>query len=668
MAPSKVSTVLKTYNLAAADVQKKFFLVDSEESAMAIAANNQGAVYVSLSDGSSVTDWTASKGVGNWTGEDENTPLVDKAKVYVAFSPVTMNYPKTTKFLKELSKEIAARGGGMQILTVPNGETVSSIAQKHLDLVAAMTPSDEELAAHAEDDMTDAEKLLQIAKADFNFHWSDEDGGFLTLKSGPKFAYVVSGGTPNLKNYLIAKFGDRYAAKVPSRTMVGDTMAMLEALCDMSDSRVRKLSIRASKSPTTGRVWIDLGRRDGLLVCINHMGWETSYEADPDVFFKRTDMVKELPIPMRVNEGDVKTCLNTTLRPHFNISDAEWPMVVAWMVTQVVPDYSAPVAMFLGESGSGKTTATSILSTVLENVTDNGALMPDGKDNLAVTISQEKISIWNNVSKISAATSDDICQYIDGASYRKRKLHSNNDVVSMTLEPSILLNGISFDEDLRPDLKTRSIVFNMKRMGTPTGSINDIVANMKKEHAAILGALYTLVSQVMRKMPETQLPDGGSRMAEYLKTIIIIDDLWDLGGMTLANYTKSSSEMSHESLESPIFKILHDQVVREENLVDGVYIRTFTNEELITLFNSFSLSTGNDSIILMDLALKTARKMTSYLNRNITDWKKFGIDFTDHGNTMVDGVRATRKTFVFDYSKSGGVWLHHNEIKAKQKF
>lgn len=676
MAQPKVVTQLTGFGEGFGDIQKQFWIVDNETDARILEDKTHQAIYVNLSDGSPITDWTAAKGTGNWdagmNGEDDSIPMVKMTKAYVAFRPQTMKNAKALKFIDALRDELIARGGGLKVLTVPNGQTVGELAQKHFGeyLIAAMTPEEEgdEDGAKEDKELTDADKLLMIAKADFNFHWSDEDGGFLTLKKGPQFAYIVSGGTPSLRNYLVNAYLDKYGAKVPSRTMVSDAMNALEALCDASDSRVRKLSIRAARSLLTNKVWIDLGRLDGLCISISAEGLAASVISDPDVFFKRTDQVKELPVPSKVSFGDAQDVLKSKLRPYFNISDEEWPMVCAWMVTQIVPDFSAPVAMFLGKSGSGKTTATSILSTILENVKDNGALMPEGKDNLAVTISQEKISIWNNVSKIGAQTSDDICQYIDGASYRKRKLHSNNDVVSMTLEPSILLNGISFEEDLRADLKTRSVIFNMAVMEGATGSIDDIINEVKKNHADILGAIYTLCVQVFKEFPDAVLPEGGSRMAEYLKTILIIDKLWGLGDTTYKRYMKSSSEMSVESIELGVFKALHRQIVKEENLKEGIYEATFTNDEIIGFLSDYSTSDFFGTRVgmeLMDLKLDNAKKMTAYLNRHITDWNKFGISYIDHGNTMVDGVRATRKSFYFDYAKSEYTWDNHIEAERK---
>lgn len=671
--PAKVSVTLKPQKIELAGMMKKFFIVDSDLDASLLGKNNHAAIAVGFSDGSSLSEWTPSKGVGNWGDDNDDVPLMNKIKGYVAFSPATMNSPKTQKFIKALREEFIARGAGLEVLKVPNGESVGALSEKHFGdyLYEVLTPPAESGGEGGGDDSeeTDSKRLVRIAKDHFNFHWSDEDGGFLTLKEGPKSAYIVSGGTPSLRNYLISKYLEIYNEDVPSRSMVSDAIAAVEALCDMSDSRVRKLSIRAARS-ATGRVWIDLGRLDGLCVSISSEGLGMSHDTDSDVFFKRTDQVKELPIPAVVQYSDIKDVLYSKLRGGFNISDTEFPMVCAWMVTQIVPDFSAPVAMFLGKSGSGKTTATSILSTILENVTDNGALMPEGKDNLAVTISQEKISIWNNVSKITNQISDDICQYIDGASYRKRKLHSNNDVVSMTLEPSILLNGISFEEDLRADLKTRSVVFNLKTLEAATGSIDDVITDIKKDHAEILGAIYALTALVLKNFSAVQLPPGGSRMAEYLKVILILDKVWDLGEETLNQYTKSSSEMSYDSLSSAVFKRLHADVVKEANLnKDLIYEKIYTNEELIDLFSAYKEGFGtHDWNELLDLKLTTHRKMASYLNRHITDWQKFGVSLVDHGQMMVDGVRKTRKTLLFNPSNNDRAWLNHWELEeAKAK-
>jgi len=655
------------------------WVVGTPADALTLAENNMGAVAITLDNGSPISDWTATKQFGDWTPESTLFNVKGK-KVFVAFDPAVAIQTKTEKFVTEFKKHIGALGGFVEVVKIPAGHTIEEFAKgcgsqdnllERLDKAsknaAAVVDTSQGGGHHDGDDTPEADIIFGIAENGFNFHYSVEDGGFLTRKEGPKYAYIVQGGTPSLRNYLINEYRMK-TGKVPTRSAVADTIHALEAVCEQSSSRTRKLAIRSAKSKITGTVWVDLGRQDGQVIGISAEKWGIAAHPDADVFFKRTDEVKELPIPHNVAPADVKATLDNLLRPAFNITDAEFPMVVSWMVAQIMPDYRAPVAMFLGESGSGKTSATSTLSSILEGVVDHGAVMPDGKDNLAVTISQEKISIWNNVSKISNAASDDICQYIDGASYKKRRLHSDSGVVNLTLNPSILLNGISFDGDLRADLKTRSLIFNMATMHGTTASIDQIVGDAMAAHGVILGALYTLCSQVMAGMPNTVIPLGASRMVDYTKTLLIIDNLFGLEGVGFAQYMQSTTAMSVDSLEDPVFETIKRMTVNGAYVqADGTYVRTFTSEELYTAFNTYT-DGGRVGRQLLDLQLDDSRKITAYLKRNVTDWKKFGFGYVDNGSKMVDGVRASRKTFSFDPKQSNDAWMTHMEVAAMQKF
>lgn len=662
-----VKTTLTAYNPAGSAF--KIFFVDTDEAAQALAQEGACAIKVTLSNDESVSTWTPAKGVGDLDGMP---PFQSYVKTYVAFSPALMLSDKTKKFINELRAQIKARGGAsLQELSLEGGTNIEGLIKKHISLDHVLEVisrnSDAQGDHEGGDDVPEADVIFEIAENGFNFHYSVENGGFLTRKDGPQYAYIVQGGTPSLRNLLINEYRQK-TGKVPSRSAVSDTIQALEAACEQSESRTRKLSIRAAKSKITGNIWIDLGRQDGQVIGISAATWGIAPRPDADVFFMRTDEVKELPIPSMVAPADVKTTLDKLLRPAFNISDREFPLVVGWMVAQIMPEYRAPVAMFLGESGSGKTSATSTLSAVLEGVVENGSLMPDGKDNLAVTISQEKISIWNNVSKISNSASDDICQYIDGASYKKRRLHSDSGVVNLTLNPSILLNGISFEADLRADLKTRSLIFNLGTTGQTSKSIDEVVGEAMDAHGIILGALYTLCSQVMAAMPTTVIPLGASRMVDYTKTLLIIDNLFGLEGAAYEQYMKSTAEMSVDSLEDPVFETLKRMTVNGACVRDdGTYSRTFTADELYTALNTYT-NGGRIGRQLLELELNDTRKITAYIKRHVTDWKKFGFSFIDHGSQMVDGVRASRKTFVFDPSNNNDAWMTHEQVAATQPF
>ena len=67
-------------------------------------------------------------------------------------------------------------------------------------------------------------------------------------------------------------------------------------------------------------------------------------------------------------------------------------------------------------------------------------------------------SVWvvgfDNVSKITPALSDALCQLVTGAGYRARELYTDGDAFSLGLKRPVLMNGIG-QAATRPDLLDR---------------------------------------------------------------------------------------------------------------------------------------------------------------------------------------------------------------------
>lgn len=646
------------------------WVVGTTTDAFLLAENNMTAVAVTLDNGTTVSEWTTRHGIGDWTPA---TTLFDVAgkRVIVAFDPMLAVQTKTENFIKEFTKIISALGGVVDVQVIPSGKTLASFAKGCGTQLALMErldkankPADGSApAVTLTGKNSEADIILDIAFELFDFHTSQDEGSFLTLKKGPKVAYVVGGGTPDLRSFLTTEYLKRFKAVAP-KSMVTDAMNAIDSYCKET-SEIKVLSYRNGRSESTGNCWVDLARKDGKMVGINEKGWWIADQPDEDVFFRRSSGLLEMPLPEKSNPAEARKALMEHYRPLFNINDEEFYMVLAWMATHTVADWSAPVAMFLGESGSGKTSATTAVSVVLESITKSGAIMPEKADDIAVTVSAKSISLWNNVSFISKAQSDNICQYIDGSVYEKRKLHSNKDVVELDLNPSILLNGIAFGA-INSDLKTRSIVFNLEPMKARADgkkmSLKEVTQSVVDAHAIILGAVYTLISQILNEVPMIAIPHDGPRMPDYAKAVMAIDKLWDLQGATYQQYMNSLNSLSSEALDDPIFTVLHNIVVRTGNfdIENGVYRKMINNKDLMKAFANPYITTGTGAMERLygteGVEFKNANEMTGAIKRAVTDWKRFGVTFENHRDIMVDGVRGTYKEFIFDPAKSNSTW------------
>lgn len=668
-----VKTKLTEYNLVMIGNRGHLFITDNHDDAKALEAADCAAVVVELDNGTSISNWTNNKGPGEWQDIAYQYSSGVPKNAHIAFTPFALSQDKTKKYLEALRASLSALGFYIEEYAIPNGKTLvdlmgkATTAEHVLDKIKQTIESDSGPAPLTTKD-SEADLVLDIAAELFDFHLSKDEGPFLTLKGGPRVAYITSGGSPNLKSYLTNEYLQRYRSAVP-KVALSDALNVIESIC-RETCDVVDLNYRKAVSAITGTVWFDLGRKDGQMVGINREGWWLSSDPDADVFFKRSSRLHELPLPTKCSQEDAQRILSEDFRQYFNISDEEFPLVPAWMVTHLVKGWQAPVAMFLGESGSGKTSATTAVGVVLEGTDDAGSIMPEKADDIAVTVASKSISLWNNVSFISKAHSDNICQYIDGASYEKRKLHSDNDVVELKLSPSILINGISLGV-LNSDLKTRTVLFQLKPMKPSPNrqkrSLEEVKQDVFNSQSKFLGAVLTLTSQVLNVHRDMFIPEDGPRMPDYARAVKAVDFLWQLDGKVYEEYERSMKSLSSDALDHSLFQIIHNLVVQQENLQeDGTYQLMIGNKDLLHKFQSPYATDRWGSIRNLgseETAFKNTNQMTAALNRAQTDWKHFGIKYENRQDEMIDGVRETRKLFIFDPAKSQSAWKVHEPVK-----
>ncbi len=140
-----------------------------------------------------------------------------------------------------------------------------------------------------------------------------------------------------------------------------------------------------------GGLLLDLGRADGHVVVTTATGWRV-IEQSP-VLFRRTALTGALPDPTR--PGDL-----APLRERLNVNDADWSLVLAWLVAALTPELPHPILALLGEQGTGKSTATRHVAEVLDPSPVPLRPAPRDDDQWAVTASSAWVIGSDNLSGV----------------------------------------------------------------------------------------------------------------------------------------------------------------------------------------------------------------------------------------------------------------------------
>lgn len=635
-------TTLEPFNIGPATVTKKFWLVDSKDSSEALEAQGAGGFFVSIDKGAqSINRWTAGKKFGDW---EEYSYAIKHSTVVVAFSPMVFADKKAKNFIDELKPVLAAAGTGVKVIAVPNGSDLSSLLKKTSveDLIDGDAHSEEQ-----DTRPTDADIMFQQAEEDFTFCRTSAGEYFLLPKNNlPVYAWMVN--DERLRLRLINVFR-KSTGKVPAPSAWVAALDAIKAACAVSET-VKELKVRSAKSGED--YWIDLGTDDGRAVAFNASGYQiwSSVPSDLPFAFRRTSAVLPLPVPAPVAEADTKITLQKLLKTFVNVSDDEWPLLVSYMVTHLMDGYKMPIMLLTSEAQSGKSTATMAIRFAVEGNLGRGEKMPSKEDDIAVTMSQESMTLYNNVSHISAELSDFLCQVVDGARYAKRKLRTDNDVVQLTLDSSLLMNGITTGE-LRSDFKTRTVRLGLVPMTNAAMRDEQIDEALIQSHPQILGCLLTLAVGALQRMPlQDQFPRG-FRMLDYVKVATAVDSMWGMEGRSIAKYKASLDEMSAEGLDDPLFETIRKLVVTHANQVGydhSHFEATLGVKEILATYKSNAFSDAMDSLLGgKKKSITTGQKLNAELIRAKTDWKRHGITFENLGQKRINGVKDTYITFTF---------------------
>jgi hypothetical protein len=210
----------------------------------------------------------------------------------------------------------------------------------------------------------------------------------------------------------------------------------------------------------------------------------------------------------------------TPLRPLLNVeNDAQWVLMMSWLIGAFLPDGSFSHLVLEGEQGSAKSTTARLLLSMIDP--SEAGLSAPPKDETDATVSALSTGVlgYDNLSGCRADISDVFCRFSTGQGYRTRTLYTNLDLTVVSVKLPVLLNGIDATV-MRPDLLERCIKLKLpfippQKRQTET----DIWSEFAAIHPGCLGALLEAVSCGLRYLDTTRLSDP-PRMADFCQWVV----------------------------------------------------------------------------------------------------------------------------------------------------
>ncbi len=378
--------------------------------------------------------------------------------------------------------------------------------------------------------------LLRVADEADLFHTPDQQAYGDVVVKGHRETWGI--GTKGFKRWLKHAYYCDTGGKAPSAESLNAALGVIEAKA-IYEGDERNVHIRVAEHD--GKAYIDLCDKDWRVLEIDERGWRIL--PDAPVRFRRAPGM--LPLPEPVQGGSIHL-----LRKFLNVRDDDgFTLAASWLIAAMRGKGPYPVLVLSGEHGTAKSSFSRFLRGLIDPNESPLRTLREERD-MFISANNSHVLAFDNISGMSAATSDTLCRMSTGGSLVTRQLFTDQDEVLMNVIRPIILNGID-DVVTRPDLGDRSLVLILEPIPeTCRRPESEINKEYEEARPAILGALLDALSDGLKQLPETKL-DSHPRMADFALWATACEvALWGETGAFMAAYEANRADAIDEILEA----------------------------------------------------------------------------------------------------------------------
>jgi hypothetical protein len=293
--------------------------------------------------------------------------------------------------------------------------------------------------------------------------------------------------------------------KPPSAQALTDALGMIEAKAYYS-GKIAPVYTRVAQ--LDGGISLDLANEAWQVVEITATGWRVLTSSP--VKFRRSKGMQALPIP--IHGGSLHN-----LRKYVNVrDDAEWCLMVTWLVMTLHPSGPYPVLVLGGEHGSAKSSTIEALRRLVDPSAAMLRAEPRDARDVAIAAQANWFIALDNVSALPGWLSDCLCRLSTGGGFATRELYTDAEEIIFEATRPVALNGIE-EVVTRPDLLDRALILNLPPIPEEKRRVRaELWREFEAERPALLGALLEAVSVALRRVDQITLPRI-PRMADFAK-------------------------------------------------------------------------------------------------------------------------------------------------------
>jgi hypothetical protein len=316
-----------------------------------------------------------------------------------------------------------------------------------------------------------------------------------------------------------------------------DALATLESIAKFNNSQ-HDVYMRVANLDKS--ICLDTGCPDWRVIEIKADGWQTL--DTPPVKFIRKRGATALPEPS--TDGDI-----TLLEKYINVEAAQLPLVIGWLLCALAGVKPYPILILQGEQGTGKSTTSRVLRSLVDPSTVPLRSPPKDPRDLLVSAGNNHAVVLDNLSGLSPELSDCLCRLSTGGGIDLRALYTDNEQVLIDIQRPVLINGID-DVATRPDLAERALIINLPVIvgGDRKGEMEFWKA-FEADRPMILGALLNALVAGLKHRDSVKLPCK-PRMADVAQWVTACERGLGCEGGFMKAHEKNQNEAIELGLES----------------------------------------------------------------------------------------------------------------------
>jgi len=429
--------------------------------------------------------------------------------VYIVFDSNIVTNESVNAARRELGKELARRKACVRFVELLAREGVNGVDDMLgaegpdyvLDLIYRGQPLE-----NRPERKSQATKLVEFASEAELFHTRDGDTYASFQVNGHLETWPVK--SRGFRDWLTRRLYE-VEQKAPAAQNLQDALNLLNSRARF-DGKTCDVHIRVAQHE--GTIYVDLADNSWRVVKISVEGWQVIAPEDAPVRFRRSRGMLALPEPEL-------GCSINRLHKFVNVTDQQWPLILAALVAYLRPSRPFPLLALHGEQGSAKSTTARILRALIDP--NKAALRSEPKDerDLMIAATNGWVVVLDNLSRIPPSLSDALCRLATGGGFGTRKLYENDEEVLFDAMRPVMVNGI---EELatRSDLLDRALVLTLPAIPDDHRRTEaELWEEFERERAGIFGAMLDAVSCALRNESIVHL-EHPPRMADFAHWVV----------------------------------------------------------------------------------------------------------------------------------------------------